>query len=336
MCGTEAMKASAEFGDGEHLIELAKAVLQTEAEAVLRLAGRIDQHFVAACRLLLSCKGRIVVSGMGKSGHIAGKIAATLASTGSPAFFVHPGEASHGDLGMVRDEDVFIGISNSGNSPELLALLPTIKRMSVPLIAFCGQRASPLAEAASVYLDISVEREACPMGLAPTASTTAALAMGDALAIALLNARGFTEEDFARSHPGGSLGRKLLLRVTDVMAKGEQIPLVDPQVTVADALLESSRSGLGFVLVVDKNRKLLGIFTDGDLRRSIDQQHDLRITPITTVMTPTGQTIRADELAVSAVACMEQHRISALPVVDDEMIVQGAVNMHLLLAANVV
>ena len=330
------MKAGAEIGDGEHLIELARAVLQTEADAVLNLAGRIDREFIDACRLLLSCKGRIVVSGMGKSGHIAGKIAATLASTGSPAFFVHPGEASHGDLGMVRDEDVFIGISNSGNSPELLAVLPTIARMSVPLIAFCGQRQSPLADSATVFLDISVEREACPMGLAPTASTTAALAMGDALAIALLSARGFTEEDFARSHPGGALGRKLLLRVADVMVKGEQIPLVGPQVTITDALLESSQKGLGFVLIVDDTRQLLGIFTDGDLRRSIDQQHDLRVTPINSVMTPTGQTIRADELAAGAIACMEQHRISALPVVDDNMIVQGAINMHLLLAANVV
>lgn len=330
------MKSSAEVRDGEHLIELARAVLQTEADAVQRLAERIDDAFVSACRLLLSCKGRIVVSGMGKSGHIAGKIAATLASTGSPAFFVHPGEASHGDLGMVRDEDVFIGISNSGNSPELLALLPTITRMSVPLIAFCGQRNSPLAENATVYLDISVEREACPMGLAPTASTTAALAMGDALAIALLSARGFTEEDFARSHPGGALGRKLLLRVADVMVKGEQVPLVEPQVSISDALLESSHKGLGFVLVVDEKQKLLGIFTDGDLRRSIDQQHDLRITPIHTVMTPTGQTIESDELAAKAVACMEQHRISALPVVDKHRVVQGAINMHLLLAANVV
>jgi len=267
-------------GDEHDLVALARAVLQTEARAIEQLVPRINADFIKACHLLLACKGRIVVSGMGKSGHIAGKIAATLASTGSPAFFVHPGEASHGDLGMVRDEDVFIGISNSGSSPELLALLPTIKRMAVPLIAFCGKHDSPLAKNAEVTLDISVEKEACPMGLAPTASTTTTLAMGDALAIALLSARGFNKEDFARAHPGGSLGRKLLLGVSDVMVADQLIPRVDPQATVPQALLESSSKGLGFVVVSDTENNLLGVFTDGDLRRAIDQDVDLRATRI--------------------------------------------------------
>jgi len=322
--------------DEEELIKLARAVLHTEAEAVSRLSTRIDESFLHACRLLLSCEGRIIVSGMGKSGHIAGKIAATLASTGSPAFFVHPGEASHGDLGMVREGDVFIGISNSGSSPEILTLLPTITRMAIPLIALCGKADSPLARNATVSLDISVEREACPMGLAPTASTTATLAMGDALAIALLNARGFSEEDFARSHPGGALGRKLLLRVADIMVEPDKLPTVMADATVSEALLASSNKGLGFVLVIDTQKHLLGIFTDGDLRRTIDQQIDLRSATIDQVMTPDGQRIDAGELAATAVAVMEQHKISALPVVDDSGKVVGALTMHLLLAAGVV
>jgi len=323
-------------GDDRDLVNLARAVLETEARAIEQLISRIDDSFIKACHLLLACKGRIVVSGMGKSGHIAGKIAATLASTGSPAFFVHPGEASHGDLGMVRDEDVFIGISNSGSSPELLALLPTIKRMAVPLIAFCGKQDSPLAQNAAVTLDISVEKEACPMGLAPTASTTTTLAMGDALAIALLSARGFSKEDFARAHPGGSLGRKLLLSVSDVMVKDQHIPRVDAEATVPQALLESSSKGLGFVLVSDSDNNLLGVFTDGDLRRAIDQNVDLRSTRIDAVMTHGGQHISSSELAVTAVATMEKHRINALPVVDNEGKLCGALTMHLLLAANVV
>lgn len=323
-------------GKERDLVTLARAVLETEARAIEHLIPRIDDNFIKACHLLLACKGRIVVSGMGKSGHIAGKIAATLASTGSPAFFVHPGEASHGDLGMVRDEDVFIGISNSGSSPELLALLPTIKRMAVPLIAFSGKLDSPLAKNAEVTLDISVEKEACPMGLAPTASTTTTLAMGDALAIALLSARGFSKEDFARAHPGGSLGRKLLLAVSDVMVTGQQIPRVETDAILPQALLESSSKGLGFVLVSDAENNLLGIFTDGDLRRAIDQNFDLRSTRIDAVMTRGGQRISSSELAVTAVAMMEKHRINALPVVDNEGKLCGALTMHLLLAANVV
>lgn len=322
--------------DTASVTALARAVLETEAQAVAKLVDRIDQNFIQACKILLQCEGRIVVSGMGKSGHIAGKIAATLASTGSPAFFVHPGEASHGDLGMVRDNDVIIGISNSGNSPELLSLLPTIKRLGIPLIALSGQLQSPLAQAATVTLDIGVEREACPMGLAPTASTTATLAMGDTLAIALLSARGFTEEDFALSHPGGSLGRKLLLRVSDIMVAGTSTPMVGTNIPVTHALKESSDKGLGFVLVTDEQQGLLGIFTDGDLRRAIDQGIDLKVTPVSEVMTKVAHTIMQDELAATAVAKMQQHRINALPVTDNEGYLKGAINMHLLLAAGVV
>lgn len=322
--------------DTASLTSLARAVIETEAQAVAKLADRIDHSFVEACKILLRCEGRIVVSGMGKSGHIAGKIAATLASTGSPAFFVHPGEASHGDLGMVRDNDVIIGISNSGNSPELLSLLPTIKRLGIPLIALSGTLDSPLAKAATVTLDIGVEREACPMGLAPTASTTATLAMGDTLAIALLSARGFTEEDFALSHPGGSLGRKLLLRVSDIMVAGTDTPMVSTAIPVTHALKESSDKGLGFVLVTNDQQRLLGIFTDGDLRRAIDQGIDLKVTPVGDVMTKVAHTISQDELAATAVAKMQQHRINALPVTDKAGQVRGAINMHLLLAAGVV
>lgn len=322
--------------DPEALTTLARAVLETEAQAITRLSERIDQHFIEACTILLQCRGRIVVSGMGKSGHIAGKIAATLASTGSPAFFIHPGEASHGDLGMVLKDDVIIGISNSGNSPELLSLLPTIKRLGIPLVALSGNLQSPLAQAATVTLDIGVEREACPMGLAPTASTTATLAMGDALAIALLSARGFTEEDFALSHPGGSLGRKLLLRVSDIMVASPRVPMVDTATQIAAALQESSDKGLGFVLVTGSDNRLCGIFTDGDLRRAIDQNISLKNTQVQDVMTEVAHTIKADELAAAAVAMMQEHRINALPVTDNEGRVQGAINMHMLLAAGVV
>lgn len=322
--------------DASSLTALARAVLETEAEAVASLGERIDGEFVEACRILLECRGRIVVSGMGKSGHIAGKIAATLASTGSPAFFVHPGEASHGDLGMVRSDDVIIGISNSGNSPELLSLLPTIKRLGIPLIALTGKAESPLARASTVMLDIGVSREACPMGLAPTASTTATLAMGDALAIALLSARGFTEEDFALSHPGGSLGRKLLLRVSDVMVAGDGIPRVQTDTLVPGALLASSDKGLGFVLISESDNRLGGIFTDGDLRRAIDQNVDLRTTPVQQVMTLVAHTINKGELAAAAVSMMQEHRINALPVIDADGRIEGALNMHLLLAAGVV
>lgn len=322
--------------DSDQIIAMATAVLDIEAAGIRSMLPRIDASFVKACRLLLHCEGRIVVSGMGKSGHIGNKIAATLASTGSPAFFVHPAEASHGDLGMIRPEDVFIALSYSGNSDELLTIIPIIKRFGIPLIALTGNLSSPLADAATVILDVSVEREACPMGLAPTASTTATLAMGDALAIALLSERGFDENDFALSHPGGTLGRKLLMRVTDLMATGEQIPQVLPGTSLSAALIEISAKGLGFVLVVDDQGRLSGVFTDGDLRRTIDRGLDIRSTSIDAVMTRGGRVTEPDALAASAVALMQKHKISALPVLDEEHHVCGALNMHALLSAGVV
>lgn len=321
--------------DADNLKALGTAVLETEANAIRQLQQRIDSAFVEACTILLQCTGRIVVSGMGKSGHIGSKIAATLASTGSPAFFVHPGEASHGDLGMVRPNDVFIAISNSGNSEELLTIIPIIKRLGVPLIALCGNQNSALARAASVTLDISVEKEACPLGLAPTASTTATLAMGDALAIALLGQRGFSEDDFALSHPGGSLGRKLLLRVSDIMVTGDAIPTVRPHALLPTAVIEISAGSLGFVLVTDEQNTLLGVFTDGDLRRAFDRSIDIRHIRISELMTLNWQSTTADSLAVSAVATMQEHKISALPVLDGKRVC-GALNMHALLNAGVV
>jgi arabinose-5-phosphate isomerase len=319
--------------DRERLIDLALAVLDTEAAAISALKSRIDADFVHACELLLDCRGRIVVSGMGKSGHIANKIAATLASTGSPAFFVHPGEAAHGDLGMVLSGDVFIAISNSGETGELLTLIPLILRLGVPLITLTGRPESNMARAATVNLDISVEKEACPLGLAPTASTTATLAMGDALAVALLETRGFTAKDFALSHPGGSLGRRLLLHVSDVMATGDAIPAVGPDTLLRDALLEMSAKGLGMTAVVDGEGQLLGVFTDGDLRRTLDRDVDLRSARIDSVMTRAPQATQAERLAAEALAQMEQRRINALPVVDAEGKLCGALNMHTLLRA---
>ncbi len=320
---------------GTAMLHLGQAVLETEAEAIYNLRSKLDQSFVDACEILLQCEGRIVVSGMGKSGHIGSKIAATLASTGSPAFFVHPGEASHGDLGMVKQEDVFIAISNSGNSEELLTIIPIIKRFGIPLIALSGNLQSALARAATVTLDVSVEKEACPMGLAPTASTTATLAMGDALAVALLGQRGFNEQDFALSHPGGALGRRLLLRVSDIMSTGDAIPAVGPQALVPEAVLEISAKSLGFVMIVDQNNTLLGLFTDGDLRRAFDHSVDIRTTSISDLMNVTWQSTPADALAATAVALMQKHRINALPVLEDGKVC-GALNMHALLAAGVV
>ncbi len=320
----------------ERLRELGTAVVRTEADAVTALLTRIDERFVDACELMLACRGRIVVLGMGKSGHIGGKIAATLASTGTPAFFVHPGEAGHGDLGMVIAGDVVLALSNSGETDEILNLLPMLKRQQIPLIALTGRPESTLAQAATVHLDISVAAEACPLGLAPTASTAATLAMGDALAIALLEQRGFTAEDFARSHPSGRLGRRLLLHVGDIMLTGEQLPRVAPTARFPEALVEMTHKGLGMTAVVDADERVLGIFTDGDLRRTLDRRLDLHATPIAEVMTPGSVTVGPELLAAEAVALMEERRINALLVVDEAERLVGALNMHTLLRAGVV
>lgn len=320
----------------EDLCQLGRAVIEVEAASILALGQRIGHDFARACRLLLDCRGRVVVTGMGKSGHIGGKLAATLASTGTPAFFVHPGEASHGDLGMITASDAVIALSNSGETREITILLPLIKRLDVPLIALTGNPGSTLARAASVHIDISVTEEACPLGLAPTSSTTATLAMGDALAIALLDARGFTREDFARSHPGGSLGRRLLLRIEDIMHMGERIPRVAPETLLSHALVEMTNKGLGMTTVVDTEGRVLGIFTDGDLRRALDHQIDVHTTHMAEVMTPGGRTVQAHSLAAEALQLMERHKINALLVVDSENRLIGALNMHDLLQAGVV
>lgn len=320
----------------DNLKKLAKAVLTTEAQAVAALVDRIDNDFIHACELLLACEGRIVVTGIGKSGHIAKKLTATFASTGSPAFFLHAAEASHGDLGMITTKDVVVAISNSGETQEIITLLPMIKRLFVPLIAMTGNPRSTMAREATVNINVSVEKEACPLGLAPTASTTATLAMGDALAIALLESRGFTEADFAQSHPGGILGRRLLLRVEDLMRKGDQIPKVSRETSLADALLTITRKGLGITTVVDPQNRLEGIFTDGDLRRTLDHPVDMRSTPIHSVMTRHGKTIPAQMLAVEALNQMETHKIMVLVVTNDQDEVTGILHMHDLLRAGVV
>jgi arabinose-5-phosphate isomerase len=314
---------------------LARRVIAIEAGAVAGLAARIDDAFVAACQLVLDCAGRVVVTGMGKSGHVGSKIAATLASTGTPAFFVHPGEASHGDLGMITPADLVIAISNSGETSEIITILPLLKRIGVPLITMTGNRRSTLGEAATVVLDVAVPEEACPLNLAPTASTTATLAMGDALAVALLECRGFTREDFARAHPGGTLGRRLLLRVEDVMNAGTEVPRVGPATLLAEGLLEMTRKGLGMTAVVDDAGRLLGVFTDGDLRRAVDRAVDIHTTRMREVMTTGCKTIAPGALAAEAVRFMEQFKITALLVVDDERIVVGALNVHNLFRAGV-
>lgn len=316
-------------------IASAKRTIDIERMALASLGEHVDESFSCACRLLLACRGRIVVLGMGKSGHIGNKIAATLASTGSPAFFVHPAEASHGDMGMITRDDVIIAISQSGTSSEILTLLPLIKRLGIPLISFTGNRASPLAKAAEVNLDTSVATEACPLNLAPTSSTTAALVLGDALAIALLEARGFTAEDFAFSHPGGALGRRLLLKVENVMHAGDDLPRVNEDTLVSDALLEMSRKGLGMTSVLASDGRLAGIFTDGDLRRALDQGIDIRVTLIATVMTRGARTVKAQMLAAEALKIMEEHKISALVVIDEKLRPMGALNMGDLLRAGV-
>ncbi len=317
------------------LIDMGRAVIDLEARAVAALGARIDGDFARACRYMLGCEGRIVVLGMGKSGHIGGKIAATLASTGSPAFFVHPGEASHGDLGMITPQDVVIAISNSGETAEIVTIIPLLKRLGVPLVAMTGRRDSTLGREADVCLDVSVEQEACPLGLAPTASTTATLAMGDALAIALLEARGFTAEDFARSHPGGTLGRRLLLHVADIMHRGEEIPRVPVGASLTEAVMEITRKRLGFTTVTDDDGHLAGVFTDGDLRRLLESSPDLNATPVETVMTREPTTLAPDMLAAEALQLMERKRINAFPVVDGQGRVVGAVNLHDLLRAGV-
>jgi arabinose-5-phosphate isomerase len=323
--------------DPDAIARSARTVIATEAAAIRALEPRVDHRFVEACRLILGCRGRLVVSGMGKSGHIARKMAATFASTGTPSFFVHPGEASHGDLGMILPGDVVLALSNSGETDELLFILPVIKRQSIPLIAITGNPKSSLAHQADVHLDASISSEACPLGLAPTASTTAALVMGDALAIALLEARGFTAEDFARSHPAGSLGRRLLLHISDVMHAGEDVPCVAPDASLTEALVEMSRKHLGMTAVVDADRHLLGVFTDGDLRRALDDEGvDLRGARVAELMHRQPKTIGADKLAIEAAQLMEKHQINALLVVDPDGRVQGALNIHDLLRARVV
>jgi arabinose-5-phosphate isomerase len=319
------------------LQELALAVIDTEARAVQRLGEEIRKpSFAQACHLMLDCRGRVVVTGMGKSGHIGGKIAATLASTGTPAFFVHPGEASHGDLGMITAADVVLALSNSGETGEIITILPIIKRLKVPLIAMTGNPKSTLSQAATASINVSVEKEACPLGLAPTASTTAALVMGDALAIALLETRGFTEEDFARSHPGGVLGRRLLLLIDDLMHTGDAIPRVPADTLLSDALMEMTRKGLGMTAVVDATGRLSGIFTDGDLRRTIDNRIDLRTARVRDVMTANCKTIHPGMLAAEALQIMDATKINALPVINDDNELVGALNMHDLLRAGVV
>ena len=324
------------MNDPSRLIELGRAVIETEMAAVAQLASRIDATFVEACRHILACRGRTVVIGMGKSGHIGGKIAATLASTGSPAFFVHPGEANHGDLGMITADDVVLALSNSGETDEIVSLLPIIKRLGVPLIALTGNSKSTLARTATVNIDVSVGREACPLGLAPTASTTAALAMGDAIAIALLEARGFRKEDFALSHPGGTLGRRLLLRVADVMHTGAQMPRVGADTLLAAALVEMTQKGLGTTAIVDTDNRVLGIFTDGDVRRALDGGIDVHSATVGSAMTRGGRTIGPEALAAEALQMMEKHKINALLVTDQDLHLLGVLNMHDLLRARVV
>jgi arabinose-5-phosphate isomerase len=316
-------------------IQSGQRVVDIETNATQALRERIDANFQKACEIILQCKGRVIVTGMGKSGHIGNKIAATLASTGTPAFFVHPGEASHGDLGMITGDDVVIGISNSGKTDEVVNIVPLIKRKGAPLISMAGDSKSPLAIQADAHLDISVKEEACPLGLAPTASTTATLVMGDALAVALLEARGFTADDFALSHPGGSLGRRLLLLVEHIMHTGDKIPLIKQGVTISHALLEMSSKGLGMTGILNSNNELAGIFTDGDLRRMLDQGMNIQTTLIEDVMSKNPKTIHPHILAVEALNIMDKSKITALMVVDDNNVPVGALNMHDLLRAGV-
>lgn len=329
------LAATSPYFNAAAILERARTVLHIEAAAVTALESRLGGGFVQACQLLLACSGRVVVSGMGKSGHIGTKIAATLASTGTPAFFVHPAEASHGDIGMITAQDVVLALSNSGETDELVTILPIIKRLNVPLIALTGRADSTLGRAATVVLDVSVAAEACPLNLAPTASTTATLAMGDALAVAVLEARGFTPEDFARSHPAGSLGRKLLLHVEDVMRTGDSSPVVAPDAWLRDGLLEMTRKGLGMTSIATDG-KLVGVFTDGDLRRVLDKSLNMHTTRMSEVMTVNPKRAKPRMLAAEAVHLMDRYRITALPVVNDDDVIVGALNIHDLFRAGVV
>lgn len=319
----------------DDLLATAKRVLDIEARAVTALAARLDASIVEASRLCLECTGRVVVIGMGKSGHIGGKIAATLASTGTPAFFVHAGEASHGDMGMITTTDVVLAISNSGETREIADLLPVIQRLSIPMITLTGRTDSTLARAATVNLDVSVAEEACPMNLAPTASTTAALAMGDALAIALLQRRGFSSDDFARTHPGGTLGRRLLIHVADVMHQSDAIPSVQTNTLIRDGLLQMTKKGLGMTAVVDDHERLQGVFTDGDLRRALDDKVDVHNDTMTSVMTQKPKTVAPEQLAYEALELMQDHKITALLVVDANDQLVGALNIHDLFRAGI-
>ncbi|WNH49702.1 MULTISPECIES: KpsF/GutQ family sugar-phosphate isomerase [Stenotrophomonas] len=322
--------------DPAALVASGRRVFEIERDALAAVAGRLGDDFSRACQLVLESRGRVVATGMGKSGHVARKIAATLASTGTPAFYVHPGEAGHGDLGMITEADVVLALSYSGESDEVLMLLPVLKRQGNRLIAMTGRPGSSLALAADVHLDVSVPAEACPLALAPTSSTTASLAMGDALAVALLDARGFTADDFARSHPAGSLGRRLLLHITDVMHSGDELPKVGETASLSEALVEMSRKRLGMTAVVDADQRLVGLFTDGDLRRALDSDLDVRSARIVDVMTRTPRTIGADQLAVEAARVMETQQINGLIVVDGDGRAVGALNIHDLLRARVV
>ena len=319
----------------DELLALAARVLDIESRAIKSLGERLDASFATACALCLDTSGRIVVTGMGKSGHIGGKIAATLASTGTPAFFVHPAEASHGDLGMITDQDLLLAVSYSGETQEVVTMLPLIKRMGIRLIAMTGKPTSTLAKVADAHLDVSVSEEACPLNLAPTASTTASLAMGDALAVALLESRGFTAEDFARSHPSGTLGKRLLLRIADVMHTGTDIPSVDADATLGQGLMEMSEKGLGMTAIVGPEQTILGIFTDGDLRRALDAQIDIHKTLMKDVMHRNSKTASADMLAAEAVHLMEEHKITALLIEDSKRRLVGALNIHDLFRAGV-
>lgn len=319
----------------DDLLALARETLDIEARALVGMSARLNDDFAAACRLCMATTGRVVVTGMGKSGHISSKIAATLASTGTPSFFMHPAEASHGDLGMITKHDLLLAISYSGETAEVLTILPLVKRMGARLLSMTGKPNSTLARAADVHLDVGVSEEACPLNLAPTASTTATLAMGDALAVALLKSRGFTAEDFARSHPSGSLGKRLLLRVSDVMRSGEQIPEVSADVPLRDGLMEMTEKGLGMTAIVDADRKILGIFTDGDLRRALDEGADVHVTRMSEVMHTNCKTTSADVLAAEAVNVLEENKITSLLVADDDNRLVGALNIHDLFRAGI-
>ena len=321
--------------DKQTTLDIARRVLENEAEAIGDLIPRLGDEFAAACQICLDCDGRVVVTGMGKSGHVGGKIAATLASTGTPSFFVHPGEASHGDLGMITPKDTVIAISNSGETAEIITILPLLKRLGVPLITMTGALDSTLGEAADVALNVAVREEACPLNLAPTSSTSATMAMGDALAVALLESRGFTEEDFALSHPGGSLGRRLLLRVEDIMFKGDDVPRVNGDALLTEGLMEMTSKGLGMTAIVDAQEHVLGVFTDGDLRRALDGNVDLHHTTMREVMTGHGQTVQPDQLAAETVWIMQNKRINGLLVLDADERLVGALNIHNLFRAGV-